>query len=91
MKYNIEFSKQAIKDIQQLRRDEPSVYKKLAKLIEELEVHPTTGTGKPERLKGDRSGQWSREISKKHRIVYTIEDEILIVYVLTSKGHYDDK
>ena len=91
MKYNIEFSKQAIKDIQQLRRDEPSVYKKLAKLIEELEVHPTTGTGKPERLKGDRSGQWSREITKKHRIVYTIEDEILIVCILTSKGHYDDK
>ena len=53
----------AAKDALSLRRNEPQSYKKLEKLVAELEEHPTTGTGKPERLKGDKSGLWSRRIT----------------------------
>ena len=66
-------------------------YKKALKLIAELYEHPHTGTGKPELLSGDCSGQWSRRIRKKHRLVYEIHDEEVVVLILTAYGHYDDK
>ena len=49
-----------------------SLLKKLANILRELVEHPTTGTGKPKQLSSDRAGQWSRKISNKHRLVYTI-------------------
>ena len=89
--YSIDFTKKARQDAEKLFKDEPSAYKKLSRLIRELEEHPTTGTGKPERLSGDRAGQWSRCITDKHRLVYTINDTTITVLVLTTYGHYDDK
>jgi len=41
----------------------------------ELAEHPREGTGKPEMLKGDLAGYWSRRINREHRLVYSIEDE----------------
>ena len=49
------------------------------------------GTGHPEPLKGQPEGRWSRELSKKHRMVYRILDTEIVVLVLSSYGHYDDK
>ncbi len=74
-----------------LRRNEPAAFEKAAKLIEELKIHPRSGTGKPKMLTGNMSGHWSRRITEKHRLVYTIEDNILRVIVLTSSGHYSDR
>lgn len=78
-------------DLKRLKDDEPNAYQKALKLIGELYDHPRTGTGKPEPLSGDRAGQWSRRITKKHRLVYEIHDTEVIVLVLTAYGHYDDK
>ena len=50
-----------------------------------------TGTGHPERLKGDLASKWSRQITRKHRMVYEIRDTEVLVIVLTAYGHYDDK
>lgn len=90
MEYRIKFTASATKDVRLLQRDEPSAYKKLKKFIEELKTHPTTGTGHPHRLTGDRAGQWSRSITKKHRLVYEVHDDEIIVLVLAAYGHYDD-
>ena len=57
----------------------------------EVYEHPRTGTGQPEPLKGNRAGQWSRHITKKHRLVYEIRDTEVIVLVLSTYGHYDEK
>lgn len=54
-------------------------------------MHPTTGTGHVEQLKGNYSDYWSREISKGDRMIYSIEDDKVIVYVVSLKGHYGDK
>lgn len=89
--YDIIFSPKAKEDLLKLRRDEPSAYKKAGKFIEELKVHPMTGTGHPERLKGERSGHWSRSITKKHRMIYEIFESEVYVDVLSAYGHYDDK
>lgn len=89
-KYIVEIKEQAEKDLIRLLKNEPNAYKKALKLIGELYDHPMTGTGKPERLRGDRAGQWSRRITSKHRLIYEIHDMQVTVIVLTAYGHYDD-
>ena len=89
--YKVILKEVAQHDLKMLLRNEPVTYKKALKLIAELYEHPRTGTGKPEQLSGNRSGQWSRRISKKHRLVYEIYDTEVVVLVLTAYGHYDDK
>ncbi len=89
--YRVDFSPESIKDLEKLRKSEPSSFKKLNFLIEELKVHPKTGTGKPKPLSGNRSGEWSRRITDKHRLIYKIEEDTVIVLVLSAWGHYDDK
>ncbi len=89
--YDIIYSPQAKDDLLTLQRSEPAAFRKAAALIEELKVHPRTGTGKPEPLSADRAGQWSRRISKKHRLVYEIFDTEVHVDVVSAYGHYGDK
>ena len=88
--YTINYTQRAQSDFIKQKRHEPSSFKKLIKLLNELAEHPRTGTGRPEQLKGDRSGQWSRRITEKHRLVYEIHDTEVVVLVLTSYGHYDE-
>ena len=85
--YSVKVKEEAQLDLKRLLQHEPIAYKKALKLNE----HPRTGTGKPEPLSGNRAGQWSRRISKKHRLVYEIHDTEVVVLVLTAYGHYDDK
>lgn len=91
MMYDVSFTKEADEDIENLKRDEPQAYKKVTGFLLELQLHPTTGTGHPKPLGGDRAGQWSRRISQKHRLVYEIREEVVTVLVLAACGHYDDK
>ena len=89
--YSIEYTEQALIDIAKLKKDEPKAYQKVNVFIEELKIHPKTGTGHPEPLKGKPEGRWSRQISKKHRLVYRIYETEVYIDVLTSYGHYEDK
>ena len=91
MTYKIHYSLKALKDLAILAKNEPSAYKKAAKFIEELKLHPTTGTGKPEPLKGDPKNRWSRRITRKHRLIYRIFETDVYIDVLSAYGHYEDK
>ena len=91
MIYRIDFKEQAQIDLVALAKSEPKAFMKAKKLIEELKVHPRSGTGKPEPLSGNRTGEWSRRITKKHRIIYEIHDTEVVVLVLAAYGHYDEK
>lgn len=91
MAYTIKYHKQAIIDAAMLQRYEPAAFKKLLKLEAELREHPRTGTGHPEQLRGDRSNQWSRRITQKHRLIYEIFDTEVHVDVISAYGHYEDK
>lgn len=91
MKFSIEITERAKKELAKLKKSEPVAYTKAEKLIFELTEHPETGTGKPERLKGDLSGKWSRRITDKHRLVYEIIEDKVHVNVLSTYGHYADK
>ncbi len=91
MRYKIEIKEQAEQDLVRLAKSEPKAFLKALRFIEELKDHPKTGTGHPEPLKGKPTGRWSREITKKHRLVYRILDTEIIVIVIAAYGHYDDK
>ena len=89
--YKLDYTDEAKQHIAQLKREEPKAFQKVTKLLEELMEHPATGTGHPEPLKGHPEGRWSRHITKKHRLVYRIFETEVLVLVLRSYGHYDDK
>lgn len=91
MIYEVRLSDQVKLDLVQLAKNEPKVFAKANRFIEELKEHPKTGTGHPEPLKGKPEGRWSRQITKKHRLVYRIYETEVYVDVLSAYGHYDDK
>jgi len=92
MIYILDFSKTALEDIEKHKKSgDLAVLKKIDKLLNELILHPTTGTGQPEALKHDLTGLYSRRINKKHRLIYSINDEIVTVYILSAWLHYGDK
>jgi len=66
-----------------------SVQKKISKLISDIQLHPEKGIGKPEELKYELSGLWSREIDKKKRLIYEIKTNA--IHILSMHGHYFDK
>ena len=57
----------------------------------ELREHPHKGTGRPEKLKFDLAGLYSRRINQKHRLVYAVEESTAVVLILSAWAHYDDK
>lgn len=89
--YRISFADRVQDDLEHLAAHEPAAFKKAMKMLNELAEHPQTGTGHPEPLKGQPEGRWSRQITKKHRLVYRIYDDTVVVLVLRAYGHYDDK
>jgi len=66
-----------------------NILKKIDSLIESIKETPFDGIGKPEPLKHELSGKWSRRIDKKHRLVYEIlNNEIIILLIHSAKDHY---
>ena len=61
--------------------------KRINQLIRDTERDPFNGIGKPEPLKGDLSGFWSRRIDDTNRLVYRVNGELL--EILSCKGHYE--
>ena len=89
--YKLEYTDEAKLHMQRLKHDEPKAFQKMSKMLFELMEHPTTGTGHPEPLKGEPQGRWSQKKKKKHRLVYRIYNDEVLVLILSSYGHYDDK
>ncbi|MFN3490105.1 MAG: Txe/YoeB family addiction module toxin [Emticicia sp.] len=60
---------------------------RILRLIEEIKRTPFDGTGKPEPLKGNLKGKWSRRIDDEHRLVYTVTENEIIIHSIW--GHYE--
>ncbi len=90
-KYTQEIKEQAQQDLKRLLHSEPKSYYKALQLIGELYDSPRSGTGHPEPLRGRITEQWSRRITKNHRLVYEIRETEVVVLVLAAYGHYEDK
>lgn len=84
----IEFTVRAKEDLAYWKKTgNKTVLKKIRALIENIEQDPFSGIGKPEALKHDLSGKWSRRITRADRLVYNIIEET--IYIYSVKGHYD--
>jgi toxin YoeB len=89
MTFTVIYTENALKDIEKLKKTGNKVLlNKLHVLLQELELHPQSGTGKPEKLKGNLTGFWSRRISREHRLVYFINGHTVTVTVIAAYGHY---
>lgn len=62
--------------------------KRINVILKDIDREPFAGLGKPEPLKGDKQGYWSRRIDEVNRIIYKIENDQLII--VQCGGHYDD-
>lgn len=92
MKYRVKLTDEAEKQMIQWRKSgQKKDIAKIISLLQELEEHPTTGTGQIEQLKGNYSGYWSRRITKQYRLIYTIHEDIVTVEIVSVGSHYGDK
>lgn len=81
------FSKISWEDYTSWYAEDKSMIKKINDLIKDIQRTPYEGKGKPESLKYDLSGFWSRRIDREHRLVYRIEENDLLIY--SCRYHYD--
>jgi toxin YoeB len=73
---------------EELREKDKKLHKALCKVLKEmLRSNPATGLGKPEQLRHNLTGFWSKRISQKDRLIYKFDDQYL--YVFAIGGHYD--
>ncbi len=73
---------------EKLRQKDKKIHKNLCNILKEmLRGDPATGLGKPEQLKHNLTGLWSRRISQKDRVIYHFDDES--IYIFAIGGHYD--
>ncbi|MEG1405590.1 MAG: Txe/YoeB family addiction module toxin [Alistipes sp.] len=80
---------QALLDVEYWRRSgNKAIMNKITALLQDMAQHPYTGIGKPESLRYDLSGKWSRRINSEHRIIYSVHEELIEVYVLSMRYHY---
>ena len=80
------FSKAAWDDYLYWQKQDKSILKKINKLIAETIRQPFTGTGKPEPLKYQLQGYYSRRITDEHRFVYRVDGDSLII--VSVRYHY---
>lgn len=91
MSFRIEFSQEAQCTIKKWKKSNPSLFRKLYRMLPELAEHPRTGTGHPEPLKGGSGSTYSRRLSAHDRIIYDILEDVVTVLIISVEGHYDDK
>lgn len=83
---NIIVSPAAEKDLAYFKKTNPNIVRKILMLLEDISKTPFIGRGKPEPLKFQLSGCWSRRITKEHRLVYRAESDKIII--ISCRYHY---
>jgi toxin YoeB len=85
----ITFSLNAWEEYLSWQTDDKKMIRKINSLIREIQSNPFDGPGKPEPLKYDLAGLWSRRIDREHRLVYQVTGDELLIY--SCRYHYDLK
>lgn len=83
----VQFSEKAWEDYMYWQSQDRRTLKKLNALIKDIQRGPFTGAGKPEPLKGELAGFWSRRMDEKNRVVYRQEGDV--VAIVSCRGHYE--
>ena len=80
MSYKIAFLPYARKDFDEWKITDAKTVTKIKELLRDIVEHPYSGIGKPEPLKHNLTGKWSRRINKTDRIIYSVDGEKILVY-----------
>lgn len=91
MMYNLDFVPSVLKVIVKYKKSNPSLYKKLNSILQDIQEHPRTDKGHPEPLVGGNNITYSRRITAQDRVIYNIFDNTVTVVVVEVEGHYKDK
>ena len=83
---DLEFDPLGFEDLEWWIKQNRKIALRIVKLIKEVQRNPFEGTGKPEPLKHELSGCWSRRIDKEHRLVYQVKDDK--IRILACRYHY---
>ena len=83
------FSKIAWEDYQSWQIEDKKMLRRINALIKDIHSTPFEGIGKPEPLKYDLAGLWSRKIDREHRLVYQVDGSDLLIF--SCRYHYDFK
>lgn len=85
----ITYSEQAQSDVNfWIKSGNKNIQNKITNLLNAIEADPFKGIGKPEQLKHEMSGKWSRRISGEHRLVYECSEDRTLVKIHSLRGHY---
>jgi toxin YoeB len=82
----VEFKSEALQDFFAWHNENKQIFKKIFELITDIQRHPFEGIGKPEPLKHQFSGCWSRRLNLEHRLVYRISEER--IEIISCRFHY---
>ncbi|MDZ8051081.1 MAG: Txe/YoeB family addiction module toxin [Aulosira sp. ZfuVER01] len=85
---NITFAPEAFAQFNDWATEDKKIHRKIINLINDILRQPFTGLGKPEPLKHELSGYWSRRITDEHRLVYKVTETEIII--LSCRFHYND-
>ena len=83
----VSFTQKSLAEYQSWATEDRKIFKKINDLIKEICRNPFEGSGKPEPLKHELAGFWSRRINHEHRLVYKVENDT--VYIASCKYHYE--
>ena len=86
-KRRLQWDFDAWEDYLDWQRNDKKILKRINQLIREVVRDPFFGMGKPEPLRGNLAGFWSRRIDGEHRLVYLVEDGSILIFAC--RGHYD--
>ncbi len=83
----VTFEPEAFEQLGLWATEDKKVFKKILELIRDIQREPFSGIGKPEPLKYELQGYWSRRISDEHRLIYQVEEDFLTI--VSCKYHYE--
>ena len=85
---NLSFTEDAFAEYMAWQMEDKKTLKRINALLKDINRSPFEGIGKPEPLKGNLSGYWSRRIDDTNRLVLKVTDEYILID--QCKGHYND-
>ncbi|MFW5725815.1 MAG: Txe/YoeB family addiction module toxin [Bacteroidota bacterium] len=83
---SVRFESKAYQDFINWAGLDKNIFRKINQLIRDIDRDPYSGLGKPESLKYELQGWWSRRINQEHRLIYKVEQDTIII--VGCKGHY---
>ncbi len=87
----IRFTREALDDLSYWKKiGNRQILSKIGRLLADMAEHPFSGIGKPEPLRFELAGHWSRRINSEHRIVYRVENDQIVIVVISMRFHYKD-